>query len=127
MRDYHKVYNQKTLEQNSEANHGRPYQQCSLSVMDTIVDPNITFDENGICNYYHEYKIAEQKCLTGPEGKQAQINIANKTTSVVKEVFKVLLKVELSAPLTVLLNSHDLLISLNSLILSKTTTVSFKE
>ncbi len=36
-----------------------PYRQCSLTVMDTIADPDITFDEKGICNYYHEYIIAE--------------------------------------------------------------------
>jgi len=35
------------------------YRQCSLSVMDNIADPDITFDENGICNYYFEYKKAE--------------------------------------------------------------------
>jgi N-acetyl sugar amidotransferase len=27
--------------------------------MDNIADPDITFDENGICNYYFEYKKAE--------------------------------------------------------------------
>jgi len=25
--------------------------------MDTIADPNITFDDHGVCNYYHEYQI----------------------------------------------------------------------
>jgi N-acetyl sugar amidotransferase len=44
------------------------YKQCSLSVMDNIADPNITFDENGICNYYYEYLDAEKKfTLTGDE------------------------------------------------------------
>lgn len=33
----------------------RPYQICTKSVMDTIADPDISFDENGICNYYYEY------------------------------------------------------------------------
>jgi len=37
----------------------RTFQQCTLSVMDTIADPDITFDEKGICNYYYEYKKAE--------------------------------------------------------------------
>jgi hypothetical protein len=32
------------------------YKQCSLSVMDNIADPTITFDEQGICNYYYDYK-----------------------------------------------------------------------
>ena len=53
--------------------------------------------------------------------------MANNTTKVVNEVFKVLLNVLFNAPLTVLVNSHDLFINLNSLILSNTTTVSFKE
>lgn len=29
---------------------------CTKSVMDTIADPDIQFDEHGICNYYHEYQ-----------------------------------------------------------------------
>src|SRR5689334_2737436 len=33
-----------------------PYKVCSLSVMDTIADPDITFDQQGVCNYYHDYK-----------------------------------------------------------------------
>ncbi|MBN1251716.1 MAG: N-acetyl sugar amidotransferase [Bacteroidales bacterium] len=37
------------------------YQQCTKTVMDNIADPNITFDENGVCNYYHEYFIEEAK------------------------------------------------------------------
>ena len=37
------------------------YRQCSLSVMDNIADPDITFDENGICNYYYEYLLKRPK------------------------------------------------------------------
>ncbi|HRN74165.1 MAG TPA: hypothetical protein PLM81_13645, partial [Ginsengibacter sp.] len=45
-----------------------PYRQCAISVMDTIADPDITFDEKGICNYYYEYKKAvEQKLYKDPE------------------------------------------------------------
>ncbi len=48
----------------------RPYQQCAISVMDTIADPNITFDEKGICNYYYEYLAAyEELVLSGDAGK----------------------------------------------------------
>jgi N-acetyl sugar amidotransferase len=32
------------------------YQQCKLSVMDNISDPNITFDTDGVSNYFHHYK-----------------------------------------------------------------------
>lgn len=31
------------------------YQICSKTVMDTVGDPDITFDENGVCNYYYEF------------------------------------------------------------------------
>ena len=42
------------------------YRQCSLSIMDNIMDPDIRFDERGICNYYYEYKAAESNgILTG--------------------------------------------------------------
>jgi len=45
------------------------YQQCSKTVMDNIADPNITFDENGICNYYHEYYSLEKAYVKkGKEG-----------------------------------------------------------
>jgi len=45
------------------------YRQCSISVMDNIADPDITFDENGICNYFYEYHKAEQNhVVKGEEG-----------------------------------------------------------
>ena len=39
------------------------YKQCSLSVMDNIADPDISFDEKGVCNYYYEYLDIAQKEL----------------------------------------------------------------
>lgn len=33
----------------------KEYRICSKTVMDTVGDPDIVFDENGICNYYHEF------------------------------------------------------------------------
>lgn len=50
------TYSLEKLKYNKDANCGREYQQCALSVMDTIADPNIRFDEKGICNYYYDYK-----------------------------------------------------------------------
>lgn len=45
------------------------YRQCSLTVMDNIADPDIRFDENGICNYYYEYREAEARdVFTGESG-----------------------------------------------------------
>ena len=47
------------------------YRQCNLSVMDNIADPDITFDEKGICNYYYEYMEAEKQfVLKGEAGKK---------------------------------------------------------
>jgi N-acetyl sugar amidotransferase len=37
------------------ANFGRPYQICTKTVMDTISDPKIFFDEQGVSNYYYDY------------------------------------------------------------------------
>jgi N-acetyl sugar amidotransferase len=46
------------------------YRQCSLSVMDTIADPTIQFDSNGVSNYYHEYKaLANDFLLTDSAGE----------------------------------------------------------
>lgn len=63
------VYNQQRLELDTKANYGRAYQQCALSVMDTIADPNIHFDEKGICNYYYDYlQAASSQIYKGEEG-----------------------------------------------------------
>jgi len=57
----------------------RPYQQCTLSVMDTIADPDITFDEKGICNYYYEYqKAAKENVFTGEAGEKSIEQLVNK-------------------------------------------------
>ena len=53
--------------------------------------------------------------------------IDTNTTKVVNDVFKVLLRVLFNAPSTILGNSQDVFIFRYSRILSKTTTVSFKE
>jgi N-acetyl sugar amidotransferase len=56
----------------------RPYKQCSISVMDTIADPDISFDENGICNYYYDYKKAEaEKVFKNIEGKHKLETLVN--------------------------------------------------
>lgn len=46
------------------------YKQCTKSVMDNISDPNITFDAEGISNYYYQYqKFASEERFT-PENKK---------------------------------------------------------
>ena len=55
---------------NQENSKNSAYQQCSLSVMDTVADPGISFDEKGICNYYYEYLNAEKEAVKkGVEGE----------------------------------------------------------
>lgn len=47
------------------------YRQCTLSVMDTIADPDISFDEKGICNYYYQYIDAEKRLVKkGADGEK---------------------------------------------------------
>lgn len=47
------------------------YRQCTVSVMDTTADPDISFDEKGICNYYYAYKKAEEdQVLMGEAGQK---------------------------------------------------------
>ena len=47
------------------------YQQCSLTVMDNIADPDIRFDDMGVCNYYYDYQEAARNgVFAGESGKQ---------------------------------------------------------
>ena len=65
-----KIYNEELLKNDLIANCGRPYQQCTISVMDTIADPDIRFDKNGICNYYTVYQhLRDSLVFEGDEGK----------------------------------------------------------
>ncbi len=74
-----KWYHEEALKRDPLINYGRPYQQCSISVMDTIADPDISFDENGICNYYRSYKEAERHgVFTGDEGRKKLALAVNK-------------------------------------------------
>ena len=47
------------------------YRQCSLGVLDTDDDPDMTFDDEGRSNYFHAYKAAESEWVrTGDEGER---------------------------------------------------------
>jgi len=47
------------------------FQICSKTVMDSIADPDISFDENGVSNYWKEYhEVASKQLIHGEEGLQ---------------------------------------------------------
>jgi N-acetyl sugar amidotransferase len=70
------MYNHQELEKDEEANVGRPYQQCTISLMDNIADPYITFDDKGISNYYYDYqKEIKGKLFKGEEGAEKLLSI----------------------------------------------------
>lgn len=49
----------------------RPYRICTRCVMDTT-DPDIQFDEQGVCNHCHNYdRIIKTSVVTGEEGEHA--------------------------------------------------------
>ena len=52
----------------SDADYG--YQRCSISVLDNIADPDISFDTKGISNYFYEFQEKEKaEVFTGPDGE----------------------------------------------------------
>jgi N-acetyl sugar amidotransferase len=56
----------------------RQYQICSRCVMDTT-DPDIVFDENGICNHCHTYDdLIRESVFLGAEGKRRLEEIVRK-------------------------------------------------
>jgi N-acetyl sugar amidotransferase len=52
----------------------RDYQMCTKTVMDNIADPQITFDEKGICNYYYDYIEKEKKEVYSGENGLDKLN-----------------------------------------------------
>ena len=49
----------------------KPYQQCTKTVMDNIADPNIIFDDKGICNYWYNYHTKANNILFhGQKGQE---------------------------------------------------------
>ena len=68
------TYNEEALKTDVAVNGGRPYQQCSKTVMDTIKDPDVEFDVNGVSNYYHNY--FQQEPLEVFKGEAGEKKIA---------------------------------------------------
>ncbi len=61
----------------------RPYQICTKTVMDTIGDNDIQFDENGVCNYYHEF--VEKLKIRVPDAALAEKQMADMVAAIKKE------------------------------------------
>jgi N-acetyl sugar amidotransferase len=56
-----------------------PYKQCAISVLDNIRDPDITFDDNGTSNYFHQFKdFVNQEQFTTENKKKKLDEIINK-------------------------------------------------
>jgi N-acetyl sugar amidotransferase len=59
-----------------------PYRQCSRTVMDTISDPFISFDDNGESNYSHEYEeAAKLKLYPSPLREQRLASLVSQIRS----------------------------------------------
>src|SRR5437870_152881 len=55
------------------------YRQCSITVMDNIADPDIRFDEKGVCNYYYDYRDAEKRSVfAGKDGEKKLQDLVEK-------------------------------------------------
>lgn len=63
-------------------NNSREYRICTKTVMDTVGDENIQFDENGICNYYHEFR--EKLKIRVPEAAEAEKQLASMVDAIKK-------------------------------------------
>lgn len=50
------------------------YQICTRTVMDNIADPDIRFDEDGVCNYYHEFLEKLQLRVPEPAAAKAFVD-----------------------------------------------------
>lgn len=58
------------------------YRICTKTVMDTLGDPDITFDENGVCNYYHEF--SRKLKIRVPETEEAKKQLAKIVANIKK-------------------------------------------
>lgn len=49
------------------------YQICTKTVMDNSADPDIRFDEDGVCNYYHLYRSRVERFVIGGERGEQEL------------------------------------------------------
>ncbi len=55
------------------------FRRCTATVMDNIADPDIRFDDKGICNYYYDYQqAAANGVFSGKEGQDKLDQLAER-------------------------------------------------
>jgi N-acetyl sugar amidotransferase len=59
------------------------YKICTKTVMDTIGDPDIRFDEKGVCNYYYEF--VEKLKVRVPPANEAKDKLENLIAKIKKD------------------------------------------
>ncbi|MDE0872221.1 MAG: hypothetical protein OSA37_09920 [Flavobacteriales bacterium] len=64
-------YSEEELRGSQMANAGRLFQQCAVSVLDTISHPEIRFNEDGVSQYVALYDEQSKHLRLGSEGKRA--------------------------------------------------------
>lgn len=57
-----------------EFQKSKAYRMCARSVMDTIADPDIGFDAEGISNYYYEYQAKAKLRLFNDDAHKTRLN-----------------------------------------------------
>lgn len=61
----------------------RAYQQCSQCVLDTVDDPKMVFNAQGVCHYCEQYKkIAKEHLFHGPN---AELKLKNKIDQIKRD------------------------------------------
>ena len=62
-----------TCESTTSSRDNRPYQQCSVGLLDTNDDPQIQFDDQGRSHYYHEYMAAQRARVGSPQLQEERL------------------------------------------------------
>ena len=58
------------MTQKKEPNKNVAYRQCTKCVLDTNDDPDMTFDEQGVCDYYYQYLKTAKTYLPDPAQRE---------------------------------------------------------
>ncbi len=59
---------------NMKHSAARPYQQCTHCVLDTLDEPSLQFDGNGVCSYCNWYRHNDPKILFNAKQRQEELD-----------------------------------------------------